>query len=55
MFLNDWLSRRDLHTPGRVAVVDDAEPPVGGEAGLWNQRVVAAAYESAETGKAVTV
>ncbi len=25
MFLNDWLSRRDLYTPRRVAVVDDAD------------------------------
>mgnify|MGYP001826185961 FL=1 len=37
------------------AVLDDTDPPVDGEAGLWNQRVVAAAYESAQTGKAVTV
>ena len=37
------------------AVLDDTDPPVGGEAGLWNQRVVAAAYESAETGRAATV
>ena len=34
------------------AVVDDTEPPVSGEAGLWNQRVLAAAYESAGSGKA---
>jgi predicted dehydrogenase len=37
------------------AVIHDTDPPVGGEAGLWNQRVLAAAYESAETRKAVTV
>jgi predicted dehydrogenase len=37
------------------AVLEDTDPPVDGEAGLWNQRVVAAAYESAETGKAVAV
>ena len=25
MFFNDWLSRRLLYTPDRVAVVDDAD------------------------------
>ena len=25
MFFNDWLSRRKLYTPDRVAVVDDAD------------------------------
>jgi fatty-acyl-CoA synthase len=25
MYLNDWLSRRDLYTPQRVAVVDDSD------------------------------
>ena len=37
------------------AVIEDTDPPVGGEAGRWNQRVLAAAYESAGAGKAVTV
>jgi predicted dehydrogenase len=35
------------------AVLHNADPPVGGELGLWNQRVLAAAYESARTGKTV--
>ena len=24
MFFNDWLARRQLYTPNRVAIVDDA-------------------------------
>ncbi len=48
------MYRAEVEAFGR-AVVDDTEPPVGGEDGLWNQRVLAAAYESAETGQAVTV
>jgi predicted dehydrogenase len=35
------------------AVLDDTAPPVGGELGLWSQRVLAAAYKSAQTGKMV--
>jgi predicted dehydrogenase len=35
------------------AVLDNTAPPVGGELGLWNQKVLAAAYESAKTGKTV--
>jgi predicted dehydrogenase len=35
------------------AVLNDAAAPVDGHAGLWNQRVIAACYESARTGSAV--
>ncbi len=35
------------------AIAAGAEPPVPGEVGLWSQRVVAACYESARTGRAV--
>ncbi len=34
------------------AVLDDAEPPVTAEDGLWNHRVVEACYEAARTGRA---
>jgi predicted dehydrogenase len=37
------------------AILEDTAPPVDGEAGLWLQRVLAACYESARTGRAVTV
>jgi len=37
------------------AVLDNTDPPVGGEAGLWNQKVLAAAYNSAKTGRAVSM
>ncbi len=33
------------------AVTDNTDPPVDGEAGLWSQKVLAAAYESASTGQ----
>lgn len=35
------------------AVLDDSDPPVSGDDGLWSQRVLAACYESATLGKAV--
>ncbi len=35
------------------AVEEDRDPPISGEDGLWNHRVVEAAYESARTGRAV--
>jgi len=35
------------------AVLDGSDPPVDGTAGVWNQRVLAAAYRSARTGTAV--
>jgi len=35
------------------ALLENTDPPVGSELGLWNQRVIAAAYKSAATGKAV--
>jgi len=35
------------------AVLDDIDPPVGAELGLWSQKVLAACYESAKTGQAV--
>ncbi|MFH1742722.1 MAG: Gfo/Idh/MocA family oxidoreductase [bacterium] len=37
------------------AVLDDTDPPVGGDLGLWSQKVLAACYESAETGKTITL
>jgi len=37
------------------AVIDNTEPPVGAELGLWSQKVLAACYESAITGKTVTL
>jgi predicted dehydrogenase len=36
-----------------AAILDDRTPPVDGEAGLWSQRVVAACYESARTGRSI--
>jgi hypothetical protein len=35
------------------AVLEGTEPPVGGAQGVWNQRVLAAAYDSARTGRAI--
>jgi predicted dehydrogenase len=35
------------------AILDDSTPPIDGYAGLWNQRVLAACYESAATGRKV--
>ncbi|MEA3364012.1 MAG: Gfo/Idh/MocA family oxidoreductase [Candidatus Hydrogenedentes bacterium] len=37
------------------AVLDDTEPPVPGEDGLWSQRLLAACYEAAKTGCAVSL
>ncbi|HQH69773.1 MAG TPA: Gfo/Idh/MocA family oxidoreductase [Candidatus Hydrogenedentes bacterium] len=37
------------------AVVSDREPPVSAEDGLWSQRVLAACYEAAKTGCAVSL
>ncbi|NUM53848.1 MAG: Gfo/Idh/MocA family oxidoreductase [Candidatus Hydrogenedentes bacterium] len=37
------------------AVLDNAAPPVDGDAGLWIQKVLAACYESARSGRAVDV
>ena len=37
------------------AVLEDADPPVDGEAGLWSQRVLDACYESARTCQAVCI
>ena len=37
------------------AVLDDAEPPVSAEDGLWSQRVLAACYESARKGCAISL
>jgi predicted dehydrogenase len=36
------------------AVLDDTDPPVGADLGLWSQKVLAACYQSAATGKAVS-
>lgn len=35
------------------AVLDGTEPPVGGDLGLWSQKVLCACYESAKSGKVV--
>ena len=37
------------------AIVNDTAPPISGEDGLWNQKVLDAVYQSAETGRRVTV
>jgi len=37
------------------AILDDAPPPVDGEIGLWSQKVLEACYESAKSGRPVTV
>lgn len=37
------------------AVVDDTQPPVDAEIGLWSQMVLEACYESARSGRPVTV
>ena len=37
------------------AVLDDREPPVSAEEGLWSQRVLAACYESAKSGCVVSL
>ena len=36
-------------------VLDDTDPPVGADLGLWSQKVLAACYESAKTCKAVSL
>ncbi len=37
------------------AIINDTDPPIDGEEGVWSQRVVEAVYQSAETGKLVRV
>lgn len=37
------------------AIAAGDEPPIPGEIGLWSQKVIAACYESARTGRAVEV
>ncbi len=37
------------------AVLDNTEPPVDGEIGLWSQRVLSACYESARTGNTISL
>jgi predicted dehydrogenase len=37
------------------AILDDAPPPIPGEDGLWNHRVVEACYEAARNGRTVRV
>ena len=37
------------------AIINDTDPPMDGEEGVWSQRVVEAVYQSAETGKLVRV
>ncbi|MGI5817153.1 MAG: Gfo/Idh/MocA family protein [Armatimonadota bacterium] len=38
-----------------AAIANDTEPPVPGEDGLWSHRVIDACYESARTGRVVTL
>ncbi len=38
-----------------AAIVNDTEPPITGEDGLWSHRVIDACYESARTGKTIAV
>jgi predicted dehydrogenase len=38
-----------------AAVEEGRDPPITGEQGVWNHRVVEAAYESARTGRAVRI
>jgi len=37
------------------AIINDTNPPMDGEEGVWSQRVVEAVYQSAETGELVRV
>lgn len=37
------------------AIKEGTEPPVPGEVGLWSQKVIAACYESARTGRCIEV
>jgi predicted dehydrogenase len=37
------------------SILDGTDPPVDGNAGLWNQRVLAACYESARSGTVVNI
>lgn len=37
------------------AILDDTQPPIDGEHGLWSQRVLAACYESARSGRRVSL
>ena len=37
------------------AVLDNTTPPLDGELGLWNQKVLAAAYESAATRRTISL
>ena len=37
------------------AIINNTDPPMDGEEGVWSQRVVEAVYQSAETGKLVRV
>jgi len=38
-----------------AAIENDTKPPITGEDGLWSHRVIDACYDSARTGKAVTL
>jgi predicted dehydrogenase len=38
-----------------AAIESDAEPPISGEDGLWSHKVIEACYESARTGRNVSV
>jgi len=37
------------------AIMEGREPRISGEDGLWSQKVMIACYESAKTGRAVTL
>ncbi len=37
------------------AVINDTEPPISGEDGIWSHKVIEACYESARTGEAIEI
>jgi len=37
------------------AVINDTEPPISGEDGIWSHKVIEACYESAKTGQAIEI
>ena len=47
-----YAAEIDLFTE---CVQNDTQPPISGEEGWWNQKIMDACYESARTGKVVTL
>ena len=37
------------------AIIEDKEPIISGADGLWNQKIILAAYESTKTGKTLKI